>query len=582
MPVFEMQNLCLYVFKIQLVMVKIKTVFLIGIVTLSAIFYSNKVVAQNTSKSESKVSTDKNLPFNMPKVQVPTFKADTLNIVDFGAIPNTEQLCTKAINDAIKKCSESGGGVVMIPSGLWTTGPIYMKSNVNLHTQNGAYILFTSDLDQYKLINSYFEGNKVIRCESPIMGVDLENIAITGQGIFDGNGSKWRPVKIGKLSNEQWKNLINSGGILSKDGKTWYPSKGSFIGNEQKDKLPKTPTIGNMESYKEALRPVMVSLVNCKKLLLDGVTFQNSPAWNVNPLMCENVTLSNLTIRNPWYSQNGDGLDLESCRIGTVTNCRFDVGDDAICIKSGKDQEGRERGKPTELFVITNCIVYHAHGGFVIGSEMSGGVRNLFVKNLTFIGTDCGLRFKSTRGRGGLVENIWIEDIRMTDIPTEAIRFEMYYFNKSAVEDPVTGEMVVEKVAVSETTPVFKNMYFKNIYVDGAKQAVKIMGIPEMPVENIQFKNMIVKSDAGILINYGKNIQFDNVDLKLSESGISSRLFNTQNINFKGFNTAGEDQVFLVGGAITKAITLNMLNRKLESKDVRVLESIKNQVKIIE
>lgn len=548
----------------------------------SLILCGNKIVAQNTSKSKSKVSEDRNLPFNMPEVQIPKFKADTLNIVDFGAVPNTGELCTKAINDAITKCSESGGGVVVIPSGLWTTGPVYLKSNVNLHTQNGAYILFTSDLNQYKLINSYFEGNKVIRCESPIMGVGLENIAITGEGIFDGNGSKWRPVKSGKMSDEQWKNMVNSGGILSKDRKTWYPSEEALIGNEQKDKLPKVPSIENMKPYKQALRPVMVSLVNCKKLLLDGVTFQNSPAWNVNPLMCENVTLSNLNIRNPWYSQNGDGLDLESCRIGTVTNCRFDVGDDAICIKSGKDQEGRERGKPTELFVIKDCVVYHGHGGFVIGAEMSGGVRNLFIKNLTFIGTDCGLRFKSTRGRGGLVENIWMEDIRMSDIPTEAIRFEMYYFNKSGVEDPLTGEMIVEKIPVSETTPVFKNMYFKNIYVDGAKQALKIMGIPEMPVENIQFKNMIVRSDVGIRINYASKIDFENIDLSLDKPGIAVSLSNSQNINVESFKATGENQMFWVGGTITKDVTLNMQNRKLQFKDVKVLESIKDQVKIIE
>jgi polygalacturonase len=567
--------------KIQLVMIKIRTIFL-GIIMISIVCCSNRIVAQNTVKQKSKESADRNLPFDMPEVQIPKFKKDTLNIVDFGAVPNSKVLCTKAINDAIKKCSESGGGVVVIPSGMWTTGPIYLQNNVNLHAKNGAYVLFTSDLNQFKLINSYFEGNKVIRCESPIMGVGLENIAITGEGIFDGNGSKWRPVKMGKMSEGQWKELVNSGGILSKDRKTWYPSEEALIGNEQNDKLPKVATIENMKPYKQALRPVMVSLVNCKKLLLDGVTFQNSPAWNVNPLMCENVTLSNLTIRNPWYSQNGDGLDLESCRIGTVTNCRFDVGDDAICIKSGKDKEGRERGKPTELFVVTNCIVYHAHGGFVIGSEMSGGVRNLFVKNLTFIGTDCGLRFKSTRGRGGLVENIWVEDIRMTDIPTEAIRFEMYYFSKTGVEDPLTGEMIVDKAPVSEKTPVFKNMYFKNIYVDGAKQAVKIMGIPEMPVENIQFKNMIVRSDVGIRVNYASKIDFENVDLKLNKPGIAISLSNSQNINIGSFTSAGENQLFWIGGTSTKDISLKRNGNKITFDDVKVLESIKNQVKIME
>lgn len=564
-------------------MIKIKTSFLIGTVLFAAILRGNDMFGQNTAKSKSTVSIAKTkLPFEMPEVQIPRFKADTLNIIDFGAIPNSEELCTKVINNAIQKCSESGGGVVVIPAGLWTTGPIKMKSNVNLHTKNGAFISFTSDLNQYQLIESYFEGNKVLRCESPIMGVGLENIAITGQGIFDGNGSAWRPVKIGKMTAGQWQELVQSGGVLSKDGKIWYPSEGARTADEEKNKLPKIPTVENMAPYKQALRPVMVSLVNCKKLLLDGVTFQNSPAWNLNPLMCEHLTLRNLTVRNPWYSQNGDGLDIESCRIGTVTNCRFDVGDDAICIKSGKDKEGRERGKPTELFVITNCVVYHAHGGFVIGSEMSGGVRNILAKNLTFIGTDCGLRFKSVRGRGGLVENIWMEDIRMKNIPTDAINFNLYYFTKGAVEDPVTGEMIVEKETVSEETPAFKNMYFKNIYVDGAQQALKIMGIPEMPVQNIQFQNMIIRSEVGIQMNYTANIDFDNVDLKLDKPGISARFFNSQNIDFKEFNSEGENQLFLVGGNLTKGVTLNMKHRKIYSKDIKVLESIKNQVKIIE
>ncbi|OYX79957.1 MAG: glycoside hydrolase [Flavobacteriales bacterium 32-34-25] len=517
-------------------MIKIKTNFLVAALMFSAVSCSNPIFAQN------KPAVQSNLPFEMPEVQIPIFKADTLNIVDFGAVPNTEELCTKAINAAITKCSEMGGGVVVIPAGLWTTGPLKMKSNVNLHTENGAFISFTSDLSQYKLIESYFEGNKVLRCESPIMGVGVENIAITGEGIFDGNGSAWRPVKIGKMTDGQWQELIQSGGFLSKDGKIWYPSEGSFIGNEEKDKLPKKPTAENMEPYKQALRPVMVSLVNCKKLLLDGVTFQNSPAWNVNPLLCEHLTLRNLTIRNPWYSQNGDGLDIESCRIGTVANCRFDVGDDAIW----------------------------------------GGVKNIFAKNLTFNGTDCGLRFKSVRGRGGVVENIWMEDIRMNNIPTDAINFNLYYFEKAIKEDPQTGEVIVEKMPVSETTPAFRNMYFKNIYVNGAKQALKIMGIPEMPVENLQFTNLIIRSDIGIQMNYASKIDFKNIDLRLEKPGIAASLSNSQNVTVENFKATGENQLFWVGGAETKAISLQSNANKIAFDKVKLEESVKSQVKIIQ
>ncbi|WP_281866092.1 glycoside hydrolase family 28 protein [Flavobacterium sp. GSB-24] len=558
-----------------------KTILLAAFLFAAFSCMSQKKGAQNVT--EKKADSGLKIPFKMPEVQLPKFKTDTLNIVDFGAVPNTEQLCTNAINTAIEKCSKSGGGVVVIPAGLWTTGPIKLKSNVNLHTQNGAFISFTSDLKQYKLIESYFEGSKVIRCESPIMGVGLENIAITGQGIFDGNGAVWRPVKMGKMTAGQWDELIKSGGVLSKDGKIWYPSKGAYEGNEERNKHPKKQTIENMEPYKEALRPVMVSLVNCKKLLLDGVTFQNSPAWNVNPLMCEHLTIRNLTIRNPWYSQNGDGLDLESCRIGSVTNCRFDVGDDAICIKSGKDKEGRDRGKPTELFVITDCVVYHAHGGFTIGSEMSGDVRNIFVKNLTFNGTDCGLRFKSVRGRGGVVENIWMEDIRMNNIPTDAINFNLYYFGKSLSEDKDTGEVTVAKEPVSEETPAFKNMYFKNIYVNGASQALKIMGIPEMPVTNIEFENMIIRSDVGIQMNYASKIAFKNLDLRLDKPGIAVSFSNSQNVSLDGLKSTGENQMFWVGGLETKDISLKTNGKKMVmNKDLKVLESIKGEVKVVD
>ncbi len=544
-------------------------VFLI-LITVDTVF------AQNKEKGNAKI------PFEMPEVQLPKFKADTLNILDFGAIPNTNMLCTKAINEAIERTSKSGGGVVLIPSGLWTTGPIKMKSNVNLHTQNGAFIRFTDDLSQYKLINSYFEGSKTIRCESPIMGIDLENIAITGQGIFDGNGMAWRPIKSNKMTAGQWEELVKSGGVLSKNGKTWYPSQGALTGNEEQDKLPKIRTIENMEPYKQALRPVMVSLVNCKKVLLDGVTFQNSPAWNVNPLMCEHLTINNVNIRNPWFSQNGDGLDIESCRIGKVTNCSFDVGDDAICIKSGKDKEGRDRAKPTELFVISDCVVYHAHGGFVVGSEMSGGVRNILAKNLTFIGTDCGLRFKSTRGRGGVVENIWVEDVRMSNIPTEAIRFNLYYFGKNAIEDPVTGELMVESMPVTEETPAFRNMYFKNVFINGAKQAVKIMGLPEMPVENIQFKNVFAFSEVGMQINYAKQIVFDNVDLSLEKQDFSVKMANSQNVSFQNFNSIGQKQLFLIGGDSTKTISLNSKNKKMDFQDIKIPETIRSQVELID
>jgi polygalacturonase len=214
----------------------------------------------------------------------------------------------------------------------------------------------------------------------------------------------------------------------------------------------------------------MVKIENSKRVMFDGPVFQNSPAWGIHPLMVEDLTVRNITVRNPWYSQNGDGIDVESCKNVIVENSNFDVGDDAICIKSGKDEDGRKRGIPCENLIIRNNIVYHGHGGVTVGSEMSGGVRNMHVSNCTFMGTDVGLRFKSNRGRGGVVENIFISGIRMTNIPTHAISFDLFYGGQSVFEmlEAEIKDNLANAEPVTEETPQFKNISIKNITVKGA------------------------------------------------------------------------------------------------------------------
>jgi polygalacturonase len=192
--------------------------------------------------------------------------------------------------------------------------------------------------------------------------------------------------------------------------------------------------------------------------------------------------MRNTTVKNPWYSQNGDGIDIESCKNSIVHDCNFDVGDDAICIKSGKDKEGRDRGIPTENLVVKNCIVYHGHGGVTIGSEMSGGVKNMHVSNCTFLGTDVGLRFKSNRGRGGIVENIYISNIEMINIPSQAISFNLYYSGMSVSEDMEEGTagQLPKLIPVTEETPQFKNIFIRDVNCNGAYQGIFLQGLPEM------------------------------------------------------------------------------------------------------
>ncbi len=456
--------------------------------------------------------------------------------MDFGAIGDGVTSNTKAFSEAIDAVVKKGGGKVIIPRGVWLTGPIQLKSNINLYAEAGALIIFSKNFDDYPLIETSFEGLNTIRCTSPIYGRNIENVGITGEGVFDGSGEAWRQLKKSKLTSDQWKSLLASGGMLNEAGNTWYPSQKSLDGAKATENfnVPIGKTKEDLEGIKDFLRPVMVSLINCKKVLLDGPTFQNSPAWCLHPLMSEDVTIRNLTIRNPWFSQNGDGLDLESCKNVLIYNCSFDVGDDAICFKSGKDKDGRDRAMPTENVIVDNCVVYHGHGGFVVGSEMSSGVKNVHVSNCTFIGTDVGLRFKSTRGRGGVVQNIYISNIDMINIPAEALLFDLYYSGNSPI--PTEEEKLQDKdklatmaPSVTEETPSFKDIYVKNVTCKGAGRAAFMQGLPEMNLKNIQLSNITISSTKGIEMIDADGITLENVNIT-AEKGYAIQLKNSKNV----------------------------------------------------
>jgi polygalacturonase len=458
----------------------------------------------------------------MPEVKLPVFRKDTLSILKFNAVGNGLVLNTRSINDAINQQSAKGGGVVLIPKGIWLSGPVVLKSNVNVHLSTGATLLFTSDFNQYPLVKGNWEGIPQMRNQSPLSASGATNIAITGNGIIDGNGDAWRMVKKDKLNETQWSRLVASGGVLSDDKKTWYPSVKSQLGSKYTNPGAIGPEKSSAfyDSVKDYLRPNLLMLLDCSQVLIEGVTFQNSPAWCLHPLMSEHITVRNITVSNPWYAQNGDGIDVESCKNVIVENSVFTVGDDALCMKSGRDAEGRKRGKPTQDIIITGCTVYSSHGGFVVGSEMSGGVKNVYVSNCTFIGSDIGLRFKSARGRGGVVENIFIEDIYMKDIPGEAILFDMYYAAKDPI--PLAGEQrtlpVVEMKPVDESTPVFRNIYIKNVYCTGAGKAIFVRGLPEMHVKDIVLENMVLQSNKGMDIQEASAITFRNISLLSKDS----------------------------------------------------------------
>ena len=462
------------------------------------------------------------LPFDMEQVERPQIPAREADIRDFGGVGDGVTLNSEAFAKAIDFLANAGGGRLVVPKGVWLSGPITLKDNIDLHITPDAILLFSTDRDLYPIVETVFEGLDTKRCISPINAVGARNIAITGGGTIDGNGDSWRQVKKSKIAPSQWKKLLQSGGFTNEKGDLWYPDSSSFRGAVVSDafNVPQgLQTEEEWNSVKTYLRPVMISLMNCENVLLEDCLFQNSPCWNIHPLMCRNVIINNVTVRNPWYSQNGDGLDVDSCENVLVINSSFDVGDDAICIKSGKDEDGRRRARPCRNLIVDNCIVFHGHGGFVVGSEMSGGVENIKVSDCRFLGTDVGLRFKSCRGRGGVVKNIYIEDIVMMNIPTEPLLFDLHYGGKSAVEAAAEGASPfdVEFVEADETIPQFRDIFIKDVICSGASRAMYFNGIPEKNIENIVVENCEIVSDKGADLRYSTGVVLKDVKITQSE-----------------------------------------------------------------
>lgn len=478
---------------------------------------------------------------------LPVIPEYTVMITDYGAVGDGVYDNAQAFHQAIEACAKAGGGKVVIPPGIWHTGPLTLQSRIELHASAGALVMFSKQFEDYPIRMSAYEGRQMFRCQSPLDGEGLEDIAITGSGIFDGGGEAWRPVKQGKLTESQWDRLIHTGGVVDEEG-LWWPTPAARDGKENLARIEQTGSRNpqDYEPVRDYLRPNLLSLRNCKRILLSGPTFQNSAAWCLHPWASEQITIQNITVRNPWYAQNGDGLDIDSCKYVIVENSSFDVGDDAICLKSGKNEAGRLLGKPSERISIRNCTVYHGHGGIVFGSEMSGGIKDVHVSDCTFIGTDIGIRFKSCRGRGGVVENIFIERIRMRDIDGDAISFNLYYEGKAG-----SGEYQAEAMLpVTEETPVFRNIVIQDIVCSGAHTALLINGLPEMPVEKVTVMRSAITSREGIVCRNGKNLTIQDMVLRNQDNPLllfhQSR--NVQVVNVKGESDSLDDRLLVVTG----------------------------------
>lgn len=467
------------------------------------------VIALNAQNPYDKYYTD--LPCAVEKVQPVVFPDYTVKLTDFGAVGDGVTDCTEAFAQALKHLKKQGGGHLVVPNGTWLTGPIKLVSNVDLHLEDNATILFSPNKELYvQPSDTLCDGKK--KCYALIHGSKLQNVAITGHGTIDGQGFYWRPIKQKKVITQDviavdgnvWEEALAMGGVTRPDGNSkkwliWYPF------NLKKDL--NIPNIAADPITQEKMRPHLVNITDSKNVLIENVKLINSPKFHLVPTRIQNLIIDGVYVRCPHWAQNGDAMDPGNVQVALIVNCNISCGDDGICMKGGVGEKGVAAG-PQRDFVIRYDTVYHAHGGFVIGSEFSGGMQRLVVQDCYFDGTDIGCRFKSAPGRGGWCEDIYCQNLIMKNMVNSAILISSGYADKGA---GVSATDADDKTAFF---PDWSNMIFRNITCVGSKQAVDIQGLKGKPVRDILFDNvMIIGNRGGIKMEWAKNIKFVNCNI---------------------------------------------------------------------
>lgn len=453
------------------------------------------IVSILSAKAEDYSKHYQNLPVELKQVVSFDIPDNTVSIADFGGVGDGAALNTEAFRKAISALTKKGGGRLVVPQGVWLTGPIVLKDNIDLHIERNAIVLFSPD----KSLFVDAEG-KSSRCDPGIKASKRKNIAITGEGIIDGNGAQWRPVKRSKVSDTEWKRFAAIGGVERQNGALWYPW----------DVKAGYKNIADTPENQEKSRQDLIRLTDCENILIEGVTIQNSPRFHVHPCNSKNIIIDGITVRCPWNAQNGDAIDLSDCHQALIVNSVVDAGDDGICMKSGK-AKATALVNGCEDILIEDNTVFHAHGGFVIGSEDITGMKRIVVRRCRFSGTDTGLRFKSGIGRGGKTEDIHISDIVMNDITDEAIVFQCDY-----VDRPAGSEGKKAKTSGSEFVPEFTDIHISNVVCRGAKTAIKAKGIEGMNcIHDIEIANSTI-----VYTSKGADIDEATAKVKLSNVNI--------------------------------------------------------------
>lgn len=427
------------------------------------------------------------LPIELQKAAAPSINERRVSITDFGAIPDGQTLCTAAIQQAIDALAKQGGGHVDVPAGIWLTAPFKLKSGIDLHLAPNAILQLTEDRSLHLR-----EGQK--KADMAITASNAHDISITGKGIIDGNGEFWRAVKRGKNSDVEWKEYLSLGGTVSEKGDLWYPFN-----------LKSQANIATTMEQQEKMRVNMIRFTNCQRVLVQGVTLQNSPKFHLTTADCQDVIIDGTMVRCPWNAQNGDAIDIGTSQRVLIVNNTIDCGDDGICMKGGTGDASIGHG-PCQDILIRNNTVFHAHGGFVIGSEFSAGMYKIVVCDNVFSGTDTGLRFKSAIGRGGKTGDIYCYNIYMTDIKDQAIVFETSYADNAVAgtTGPGTG---------TKWVPEFQGISIYDINCNRCKTGIKAKGAKGM-VHDITVRNStIFYTEKATDIEPACDITLENVKL---------------------------------------------------------------------
>jgi polygalacturonase len=430
--------------------------------------------------------------FAVPPFERPRFPAAVFDVRDFGAVEGGRIKSSDAFRKAVSAAAAAGGGTVLVPAGRFLTGPIHLKSNVNLHVAEGAVLLFSQDFRDYlPPVFTRWEGLEVMNYSPLIYARDCENVAVTGAGTLDGQGQAWWPWKA--TQGDAAKRLY----ALASAG---------------------TPPEARVFGVEGGLRPSFIQTIGCKNVLVEGVTVTNGPMWTIHPVYSENVIVRRVTVRTD--GPNNDGCNPDSSKNVLVDDSFFSTGDDCVVVKSGLNEDGWRVGRPSENIVVRRLRGERGHGGVVIGSEMSGGVRNVHVENCEFTGTDRGLRIKAMRGRGGVVENVYYENVRHDSLRLFDVEITTFYGSSTLV--PLT-----------ERPPTIRNVHVRNVTGRGAGTAIEITGLPELPIEDVTFENVTLSAETGARCTDCRRVRFEATTLEVA-SGSPFQLKNATSVVIVG------------------------------------------------